>query len=173
MAGLSFCIDEIVKMRIVGEEPVTLLRGAAAIGEDGRIVTHGKNLHSDQIKRNFGLNKIMYKHDMNREEVKRLPQIIREYRPVERTTKGHKIYVTENVNGNPYVVATKKWDDGRTIVSSMYRDDNNPYRAFSNSRFEPMSDRGNIKIRTWKGAVLTVPPEKLAEALKAGGQIIE
>ncbi len=114
----------------------------------------------------------MYKHDMNREEVKKLPQIIREYRPVEETERGLKIYVTDNPSGNPYVVATNM-KDGRRIVSSMYRDDNNPYRAFSNSRFEPMSDRGNIKIRTWKGAVLTVPPEKLADALKAGGQIIE
>ncbi len=172
MAGLSFCIDEIVKMRIVGEEPVILLRGAAAIGEDGRIVTHGKNLHSDQTKRNFGLNKIMYKHDMNREEVKKLPQIIREYLPVEETERGLKIYVTDNPSGNPYVVATNM-KDGRRIVSSMYRDDNNPYRAFSNSRFEPMSERGNIKIRAWNGAVFTVPPEKLADALKAGGQIIE
>ena len=75
-------------------------------------------------------------------------------------------------SGNPYVVATNM-KDGRRIVSSMYRDDNNPYRAFSNSRFEPMSERGNIKIRAWNGAVLTVPPEKLADALKAGGQIIE
>lgn len=172
MAGLSFCIDEIVKMRIVGEEPVTLLRGAAAIGEDGTVITHGKSFAKGNTVRNFGLNKIMYKHDMNREEVKKLPQMIRGYRPVEANEWGQKIYAVNNLNGNPYVVATTNWN-GNRIVSSMYRDDKHPYRALSYSRFQPVTDSMNIRMRTPNGAVLMVAPEKVKEVLDLGGSLVE
>lgn len=49
---------------------------------------------------------------------------------MEETERGLKIYVTDDPSGNPYVVATNM-KDGRRIVSSMYRNDNNPFKLQS------------------------------------------
>ena len=71
-------------------------------------------------KRNYGLNKAIYKHDVTRGEVTRLPKYIKK-QPVEISPRGQ--YVYENVRPDgKYRVVTSPTENGKTI-SSIYKID--------------------------------------------------
>ena len=131
--------DVITKIRVQGEEPVFLRRGAAMIDDTGRVVTSGRTLSKTTgTSRNYGLNKIIYKHDITKDEARQIPQILRQYEPSEINPMGQKIYVVDDGAEAPLVIATSSMPEGRNIVS-MYRDTTRINRPLSIKKDHPQS----------------------------------
>ncbi len=129
--------DVMATIHIENEDPVTLKRGAAIVrGKD--TITSGNILRSEAgTRRNYGLNKAIYKHDLSKGDVKKLPKILRQYKPADVSTGGKKIYVVQDEE-NPLVVVTSPTSDGWTVVS-MYRETRNPERKISSKKELPRS----------------------------------
>ena len=110
--------DVITKMKNHNGETVMLQRGEAIPGENGRVITHGKTLQRQTgTQRNYGLNKAIYKHDMDKFQVTRMPRMLKE-RPVSTNEYGQHIYENMTPKGNVRLVSTSV--NGRRIISSMY-----------------------------------------------------
>ncbi len=111
--------DVIARMRNHAGEPVVLQRGEAIPDNMGNVLTSGKKLwHTTGTERNYGLNKIMYKHEMPKNEVTQIPKYIRNNTPIEITSRGQKIYAVLEPDGEIRIVTTPR-AIGETI-SSMY-----------------------------------------------------
>ena len=67
---------------------------------------------------NYGLNKAIYKHDVPKEQITRIPRYIRR-KPVETTLWGQDVYELSRPDGN-YRVVTSSTPKGKT-VSSIYK----------------------------------------------------
>jgi hypothetical protein len=95
-----------------------LQRGEAIRGENGEVVTSGKTLRKvTGTERNRGLNKAIYKHGMNRKQVKNIPQSIKS-NPVEVSPRGQDVYKINTPEGEITIVATPI--DGKKTISTMY-----------------------------------------------------
>ena len=112
--------DVIARMKNHNGETVMLQRGEAIRGENGKIVACGGNAFKrlTGTKSNYGLNKAIYKHDVPREQVTRMPKTIKG-KPVETTDLGQDVYMYKARDGN-YRVVTSSTPKGKT-VSSMYK----------------------------------------------------
>ena len=111
--------DIIARMRNHNGEQVVLQRGEAIPGENGQPVVYGKNLRrTTGTLRNYGLDKIIHKHEMPRSEVTRIPQYLKQYQPTEVSSRGQNVYAIQQPNGEIRLVTTPK--NGENIVSSMY-----------------------------------------------------
>ena len=112
--------DVIARMKNHNGETVMLQRGEAIRGENGKIVACGGNAFKrlTGTKSNYGLNKAIYKHDVPREQVTRIPKTIKG-KPVETTDLGQDVYMYKARDGN-YRVVTSSTPKGKT-VSSMYK----------------------------------------------------
>lgn len=111
--------DIIAKMKNHEGQPVVLQRGEAMLDENGTIVTSGRPLqHVTGTARNYGLNKIIYKHNMPREEVAQLPKLLKNNQPAKISPRNQHIYVLQRPNGETFIATTPK-QNIRTI-SSMY-----------------------------------------------------
>ena len=104
--------DIIARMKNHNGETVMLQRGEAIRGENGKIVACGGNAFKrlTGTKSNYGLNKAIYKHDMLKEQVTKIPKIIRR-NPVETTEFGQDVYLFKTQNGDIRVVTSLK--DGK------------------------------------------------------------
>lgn len=112
-------IDVIVTMKNHKGEPVVLQRGEAIRGPNGEVLTSGKNLQrATGTERNYGLDKIIYKHEMPRNEVTQIPRYIKQNQPVEISQRGQNIYVIQKPNGEIKIVTTPRGN--YSTISSMY-----------------------------------------------------
>ena len=115
--------DIITKMKINNKPPVYLHRGEAMIDNNGKIVVSGADLlRAYGTKRNFGLNKLIYKHEISRDEAMMIPSILRKFNPIEVTGFGQQIYEFKNQAGDLMRLVLSPKDDGYMIVS-MYKID--------------------------------------------------
>ena len=111
--------DVIAKMKNHNGEPVLLQRGEAIAGEDGNVIVHGKALGRETgTVRNFGLNKGIYRHGVNRSDVQMIPKIIKQ-EPVETNQFGQNVYMSQGKNGDLRVVTSLK-DDTNFISTTYY-----------------------------------------------------
>ena len=111
--------DVIAKMKDHRGESVVLQRGEAIRGSNGEVIVHGKTLKREAgTERNYGLDKIIHKHDVPRSEVIKLPRYIKK-EPVEITSRNRNIYSINTQNGE-IITSTTPRDNYRTI-SSMYK----------------------------------------------------
>jgi hypothetical protein len=111
--------DIIARMKNHNGETVMLQRGEVLKKDDGSIIASGKSLgRVTGTERNYGLNKAIYKHDVPREQVTRIPKTIKG-KPVETTDLGQDVYMYKARDGN-YRVVTSSTPKGKT-VSSMYK----------------------------------------------------
>ena len=111
--------DVIARMKNHNGETVMLQRGEVLKKDDGSIIASGKSLgRVTGTERNYGLNKAIYKHDVPREQVTRIPKTIKG-KPVETTDLGQDVYMYKARDGN-YRVVTSSTPKGKT-VSSMYK----------------------------------------------------
>ena len=110
-------------MKINKKPPVYLHRGEAMIDNNGKIVVSGADLlRAYGTKRNFGLNKLIYKHEISRDEAMMIPSILRKFNPIEVTGFGQQIYEFKNQAGDLMRLVLSPKDDGYMIVS-MYKID--------------------------------------------------
>lgn len=108
--------DVITKMKNHNDETVLLQRGEAVKGEDGRVITFGKRLKRETgTERNFGLNKAIYKHGVDKRQVMELPKNIKN-KPIETSPRGQDIYSIVTEDGEIRVVTTP-YNGTRTIAS--------------------------------------------------------
>jgi hypothetical protein len=113
--------DVVTRMKNHNNETVLLQRGEAIRGENGEVITSGRLLKRDTgVERNYGLNKAMYKHGMNKEQVKNIPQNIKS-NPVEVSSRGQDVYVINTPKGPIKVVTTPI--NGKKTISSIYLTD--------------------------------------------------
>ena len=111
--------DVITKMKNHNGETVMLQRGEVIPGENGRVISHGSDLQkATGTKRNYGLNKAIYKHDVPRSEATKIPHVIKK-KPVEVSSRMQDVYVYEGADGN-YRIVSSPTSDGKT-VASMYK----------------------------------------------------
>ena len=111
--------DVMARMKNHNGEPVVLQRGEAIRGENGNPVVYGKNLRrTTGTLRNYGLDKIIHKHHMPKNEVIRIPKYLRQKQPVEINSRGQNVYTIQKPNGEIRLVTTPK--EGENIISSMY-----------------------------------------------------
>ena len=111
--------DVIARMRNHNGEPVILQRGEVIQGENGQPVVYGKNLRrATGTLRNYGLDKIIHKHNMPRDEVVRIPRYLKQNQPLEVSPRGQNVYAIQQPNGEIRLITTPK--NGENIVSSMY-----------------------------------------------------
>ena len=111
--------DVITRMKNHNGETVWLQRGEAIPGENGEIIAAGKPLLREYgTKRNYGLNKAIYKHDVPRNETTQIPRYIKE-QPVEISPRGQSVYEVSRPDGR-YRIVVSPTENGRTI-SSMYK----------------------------------------------------
>ncbi len=110
--------DVIAKMKNHNGEPVVLQRGEAIVGENGNVVVHGKALGREMgTVQNFGLNKGIYKHNVNRSDAQRIPRIIKQS-PIETNDFGQNVYMNRGKSYNFRVVTSPVED--KNVISSMY-----------------------------------------------------
>ena len=111
--------DVIAKMKNHAGEPVVLQRGEAMLGENGNVVTSGRPLqHVTGTSRNYGLDKIIYKHEMPRNEVTQIPKYLRNNKPIEVTARNQHIYNIYGKKGDIKIATTPQ--NGYRTISSMY-----------------------------------------------------
>ncbi|MDR2901799.1 MAG: hypothetical protein LBU87_01645, partial [Lactobacillales bacterium] len=117
--------DVLVRMSPYGKGEYHIQRGAAALGDDGQLVFRGKSLLKEKgTERNFGLNKIIGKHHITKEEAKMIPEAIRNKPSDIRTNEyfdGKNILKNENVG-----FRTKKGLDEYQLAFGKGSD--NPFR---------------------------------------------
>lgn len=110
--------DVIAKMKNHNGEPVVLQRGEAIAGEDGNVIVSGRALqHATGTARNYGLNKIIYKHGVPRYEVVKIPRYIKN-EPLEITPRDQSVYSIQKANEDMRVITTPR--NKYETVSSMY-----------------------------------------------------
>ncbi len=110
--------DIIARMRNHNGEPVVLQRGEAMPGENGNVVVYGKDLkRALGTERNYGLDKAIYRHEVSRADIQRIPRIIQQ-KPVETNNYGQNVYLVRSKNGAFRVVTSPK--DDENIISTMY-----------------------------------------------------
>ena len=113
--------DIIARMKNHNGETVLLQRGEAIPGQNGEVITSGKDLFRETgTKSNYGLNKAIYKHNVSRGEATGIPGYIKRT-PVESSPYGQNIYEISRPDGK-YRVITSTTPNGKTI-SSMYKID--------------------------------------------------
>ncbi|MBO6281122.1 MAG: hypothetical protein J6N49_01180 [Alphaproteobacteria bacterium] len=111
--------DVIARMKNHTGEPVILQRGEAIPDANGNVVVYGNDLRrATGTLRNYGLDKIIYKHNMPRNEVVRIPKYLKNNQPVEISPRGQSVYAIRQLNGEIRLITTPK--DGENIISSMY-----------------------------------------------------
>ena len=69
-------------------------------------------------KRNTGLDKMIYRHNISREEAQQIPHIIRN-EPVETNARGQNVYYTKGPNGDIRTVTSSIEDENN--VATMYK----------------------------------------------------
>ena len=110
--------DIIATMKNHAGEPVVLQRGEAILGDNGNVIVHGKPLGRETgTVQNYGLDKIIYRHEMPRNEVTQIPKYIKQ-QPIETNLYGQNVYKIQKPNGEIKIV-TSPTQYGQT-VSSMY-----------------------------------------------------
>ena len=110
--------DVIARMKNHNDEPVVLQRGEAIQGPNGRVITSGNELKRVVgTKRNYGLDKGIYKHEVSREDAQRIPRIIQQ-KPMETNSYGQNVYLVRSKNGAFRVVTSPK--DDENIIATMY-----------------------------------------------------
>ena len=110
--------DVIAKMKNHNGEPVVLQRGEAISGENGNVIVSGRPLqHQTGTARNYGLNKIIYKHGVPRGEVVKIPRYIKD-NPLEITPRNQSVYSVKKIDGEMRVITTPR--NGYETISSMY-----------------------------------------------------
>ena len=110
--------DVIARMKNHSGEPVLLQRGEVIRGENGNVIVHGKALGRETgTVRNYGLNKGIYRHGVNRYDAQRIPRIIKN-NPVETNELGQNVYMSHGTRGDFRVVTSPK--DGNNIISTTY-----------------------------------------------------
>ncbi len=121
--------DLIAKMG--NNREVSLLRGAAIPDEFGKPIVAGRTLKKHTgSERNYGLDKLMYKHEVTKEEAQNIPHIFRKYNPAEISNRGQKVYAIDDGGTYPFVTVASPHDDKFTIASA-YRETRNPNRPLS------------------------------------------
>ncbi len=111
--------DVISSMKNKYGEPVVMQRGEAILDSAGNVKTHGNALmRATGTRRNFGMNKIIYKHDMPREDVTQIPRILKYREPSEISERNQHVYILPSKDGEMRLITTPK--DGRRTISSMY-----------------------------------------------------
>ena len=99
-------------------DPAILQRGEAIRDANGNIVVYGNDLkRATGTLRNYGLNKIIYKHGVSREDVQRIPRIIQQ-KPVDTNNYDQNVYLARSKNGTIKVVTSLK--DSDNIISTTY-----------------------------------------------------
>ncbi len=97
---------------------VVLQRGEATVGENGNVIVSGRPLqHQTGTARNYGLNKIIYKHGVPRGEVVKIPRYIKD-NPLEITPRNQSVYSVKKIDGEMRVITTPR--NGYETISSMY-----------------------------------------------------
>lgn len=82
------------------------------------MIVHGKALGRETgTVRNYGLNKGIYRHGVNRYDAQRIPRIIKN-NPVETNELGQNVYMSHGTRGDFRVVTSPK--DGNNIISTTY-----------------------------------------------------
>ena len=100
-------------------ERVILQRGEAMLNSDGQVVTSGRQLkHLTGTERNYGLDKIIYKHNVPKEDVVKLPRYIKNNTPIETTPRNQDIYSIQSPKGEIRIVTTPR--NKQKTISSMY-----------------------------------------------------
>lgn len=111
--------DIIARMKNHQGDKVMLQRGEAIPDSMGNPIVYGNDLkRATGTKRNYGLDKIMYKHNMPKGEVTQIPKYIKNNIPIEISPRGQNVYVIPTPEGNLKLV-TSPTNNGIT-VSSMY-----------------------------------------------------
>ncbi len=110
--------DVIATMKNHAGEPVVLQRGEAMLGNNGEVIVHGKPLGRETgTVQNYGLDKIIYRHGMPKDEVTQIPKYLKQ-QPVETNAYGQNMYVVQGPNGKIRLI-TSPTPTGST-VASMY-----------------------------------------------------
>lgn len=110
--------DIIAKMKNHAGEPVVLQRGEAILGNNGNVIVHGKPLGRETgTVQNYGLDKMIYRHEMPRNEVTQIPKYIKQ-QPFETNMYGQNVYTVQKPSGEIRII-TSPTQYGQT-VSSMY-----------------------------------------------------
>ena len=110
--------DVITRMKNHNGETVLMQRGEAIRGKNGEVITSGKRLRKvTGTERNHGLNKVIYKHGMDKGQVKNIPQNIKS-NPVEVSSRGQDVYKINTPEGEVIIVATPI--NGKKTISTMY-----------------------------------------------------
>ena len=110
--------DVITRMKNHNGENVMLQRGEAIRGENGKVLVHGKLLQRETgTQRNYGLNKSIYKHNLSKAEVTKMPRMMKSM-PSETTEYGQHIYTSQTPSGEMRLVTKPVGKD--RVVSSMY-----------------------------------------------------
>ena len=111
--------DVVARMKNHNGEPVVLQRGEAIQGPNGEVIVHGKTLERETgTLRNYGLDKGIYRHNINRSDAQRIPRIIQN-KPTSISPRGQYIYNAYSKNGN-FQVVTSPTKSGTTISSTYY-----------------------------------------------------
>ena len=111
--------DVVARMKNHNGEPVVLQRGEAIRGPNGEVIVHGKTLERETgTLRNYGLDKGIYRHNINRSDAQRIPRIIQN-KPTSISPRGQYIYNAYSKNGN-FQVVTSPTKSGTTISSTYY-----------------------------------------------------
>ena len=119
--------DEIMAIfhKLFGKN-IYLQRGAAAYTKDGELITQGRKLRKateGKVERNYGLTKAIGTHHMSEEDIRALPRLLRNNKPVEITPSGKEIYKILDKNGKTRLIATSlKEINGKLkrVISSDY-----------------------------------------------------
>lgn len=113
--------DVITRMKNHNGETVLLQRGEAIRGQNGEPVVYGRELKRETgTERNYGLNKAIFKHNVNKPQAKSLPKYIQQT-PVNTTPRGQDVYITVTPEGKIQTVTTPI--DGQKTISSFYKVD--------------------------------------------------
>ena len=111
--------DVIARMRNHAGEPVVLQRGEAIPDNMGNPIVYGNDLkRATGSRRNYGLNKIMYKHEMPKDEATQIPNYLKNNNPIEVSPRGQNVYIIQTPTGDLKLI-TSPTSNG-TTVSSMY-----------------------------------------------------
>ena len=86
--------DIIARMKNHNGETVLLQRGEAIPGENGEVITSGGKAFQrlTGTKSNYGLNKLIYKHKVPKEQAAKIPEIIKQ-KPSETNKFGQNVYL--------------------------------------------------------------------------------
>ena len=75
-------------------------------------------LNTTKVNLHYGLNKIMYKHEMPKDEATQIPNYLKNNKPIEVSPRGQNVYIIQTPTGELKLI-TSPTPNG-TTVSSMY-----------------------------------------------------